>query len=153
MTHDRILCYQCQYHQVSPVFVTFRIYFCCTILFNQRFPKICPSCQHCCLVVHTNVPQQQNIFFNWMNRPSDDSSRRIIPVQIWELLHTFKYFFQIKKLKTIFLFYFLFIYFLFCDFSEFLKTLLSNFTMKKRPSDPSENTQVQVIKKIIDSNV
>ena len=49
---------------------------------------------HCCIVVHTNVIQQQNIFFDWMNRPSDDiSSRRIIPVQIWELLHTFKQFF------------------------------------------------------------
>ena len=33
--------------------------------------------QHCCLVVYIIVIQQQNIFFNWMNRPSDDSSRRI----------------------------------------------------------------------------
>ena len=32
-------------HQVSPVFVTFRIFCCCTILFNQRFPKLRPSCQ------------------------------------------------------------------------------------------------------------
>ena len=46
--------------------------------------------EHCCLVVHINVIQQQNIFFSWMNRPSDHSSRRIIPVQFWELLHTFK---------------------------------------------------------------
>ena len=35
---------------------------------------------------HINVSQQQNIFFSRMNRPSDDSSRRIIPVQFWELL-------------------------------------------------------------------
>ena len=45
---------------------------------------------HCCFVVHINVIQQQNIFFNLMNRPSEDSSRRIVPVQLWELLHTFK---------------------------------------------------------------
>ena len=44
---------------------------------------------HCCIVVHINVLQQLNIFCSWMNKPSDDSSRRIIPVQIWELLHTF----------------------------------------------------------------
>ena len=49
--------------------------------------------RHCCIVVHINVPQKLNIFFNGVNRPSDDSSRRIIPVQVWELLHTFKYFF------------------------------------------------------------
>ena len=28
-----------------------------------------------------------------MNRSSDHSSRRIIPVQFWEVLHTFQYFF------------------------------------------------------------
>ena len=49
--------------------------------------------KHCCIVIQINIPQQQNIFFSWINRPSDDSSRRIIPVQIWELLHTLKYFF------------------------------------------------------------
>ena len=43
--------------------------------------------------------QQQNIFFRWMNRPSDDCSRRIIFVQFWELLHTFKHFSQIINLK------------------------------------------------------
>jgi hypothetical protein len=52
---------------------------------------------HCCLVVHINVLQQQNIFCSWMNR-------RIIPVQILELLHTFEYFFLIKKFKIIFFF-------------------------------------------------
>ena len=66
---------------------------------EREFPN------HCCLVVHINVLQQQNIFCSRMNRPSDDSSRRIIPVQIWELLHTFKYFFQIKKFETIFCFF------------------------------------------------
>ena len=63
---------------------------------------------HCCIVVHINVIQQLNLFFNWMNRPSDDSPRRIIPVQFWELLHTWKhffvvvifiYFFELKKKK------------------------------------------------------
>ena len=39
------------------------------------------------------VIQQQNIFFSWMKRHSDHSSRRITPVQFWELLHTFKHFF------------------------------------------------------------
>jgi hypothetical protein len=48
---------------------------------------------HCCLVGHINVIQQQTIFFSWMNRPLDDSSRRRIPVRFWELLHTFKQFF------------------------------------------------------------
>ena len=61
------------------------------IIFNAGTPK------HCCLVAHTNVPQQQNIFFNRMNRPSDDSSRRIIPVQIWELFEIFEIFFWIFK--------------------------------------------------------
>jgi hypothetical protein len=53
--------------------------------------------QHWCMVVYINVPQQQNIFFSWMKTLSDDSSRRIIPVQFWEVLHTYKYFFM--KLK------------------------------------------------------
>ena len=49
---------------------------------------------HWCMVVYTSVPQQQNIFFSWMKRPSDDCSRRIIPVPFWEVLHTLKYFFS-----------------------------------------------------------
>ena len=36
------------------------------------------------MVVYISVPQQQNIFFSWMKRPSDESLRRIIPVQFWE---------------------------------------------------------------------
>ena len=44
---------------------------------------------HSCLVGHVNVIQQQTVFFIWMKRPSDDSFRRIIPVQFWEVLHTF----------------------------------------------------------------
>ena len=59
-----------------------------TFDFFAPFPK------HCCIVVHINVPQQQNIFFSRMNRPSDNSSRRIIPVQFWDLLHTWKDIFQ-----------------------------------------------------------
>ena len=42
-----------------------------------------PSCHarvHWCMVVYISVPLQQNIFFSWMKRPSDDSSRRIVPV-------------------------------------------------------------------------
>ena len=62
---------------------------------------------HWCMVVYISVPQQQNIFFSWMKRPSDDSSRKIIPVQFWEVLHTYKYFFsEIKKLKEYFFFFF-----------------------------------------------
>ena len=49
---------------------------------------------HCCIVVYINVIQQQTIFFSWMYRPSDDRSRRISPVQFWELLHTFEHFFS-----------------------------------------------------------
>ena len=60
------------------------------------------SASHCCIVVHINVIQHQNIFFSWMNRPSDHSSQRIIPVQFWELLHTFKQFLW----KNIYLFFF-----------------------------------------------
>ena len=52
---------------------------------------------HWCMVVYISVPQQQNIFFSQMKRPSDDRSIRIIPVQFWEVLHTYKYFFL--KLK------------------------------------------------------
>ena len=50
------------------------------------------ACNHWGVVVYIIVPQQQNIFFSWMKRPSEDSSRRIISVQFWEVLHTFKYF-------------------------------------------------------------
>ena len=39
--------------------------------------------RHWCLVGHINRSQQQNIFFSRMNRPSDDSSRKLIPVQFW----------------------------------------------------------------------
>ena len=57
---------------------------------SQIFANICVFPLHCCIVVHINVIQHQNIFFSWMNRPSDHSSRRKIPVQFWELLYTFK---------------------------------------------------------------
>ena len=63
-----------------------------------------------------------------MNRLSDDSSRRKIPVRFWELLHTS----EIKKTKYIYFVMF---------FSSFLKTLLLHLTMKKRPKNPRENTQ------------
>ena len=63
------------------------------------------------MVVHINVIQQQNIFFSWMNRPSDHRSRRIIPVQFWELLHTFKKKSVIKHIKKHFFF--------FCNFLQF----------------------------------
>ena len=75
--------------------------------------------EHWCIVVYINVPQQQNIFFSWMKRPSNDRSRRTIPVQFWEVLHTLKYFFLLLKLKILF-FSFFFLHFFF----EFLKTLL-----------------------------
>ena len=39
------------------------------------------------------------------------------------------------------------------QFFEFLKTLLLDLTMKEQPSDPSENIQTKVRKKLIDSNV
>ena len=69
--------------------------------------------RHCCLVVHINVIQQQNISFSWMNRPSDQSSRRIIPVQFLEVLHTFQYFFsENKNLKAFFFFFTIFLNFL-----------------------------------------
>ena len=71
-----------------------------------RKKQLSPSWMHWCMVVYISVPHQQNIFFSWMKRPSDDSSRRIIPVQFWEVLYTYKYFF----LKY-FLFYFFFFYF------------------------------------------
>ena len=80
-----------------------------------------------------------------MKRPSDDSSRRMIPVQFWEVLHTFKYFFFLK-LNILKLFFY-------CFFFEFLKTLLLDLTMQKRPKNPRENNQAYVIKKIIDSHV
>ena len=79
---------------------------------------------HCCLVVYINVIQQQNIFINWMNRPSDDSFRRIFPVQIWKLPHLF------KKFLIIF----------FWSFKNFVICL----TMEKRPKNPEENTQAYV---------
>ena len=97
------------------------------------------SSRHCCIVVHINVLQHQNIFCSWMNRPLDDSSRRIIPVQIWELLHTCKYFVWIKNLNLFFSSSFC------CNFDiffEFLETLLSNLTMKKRKTKKTKNTQV-----------
>ena len=74
-----------------------------------------------------------------MNRPSDGSSSRIIPVQIWELLHTLKTFFsEIKNLKQFFFFFFSSNFY---NFGDFLKTLLLNLTMKKRPKNPEENAQ------------
>ena len=76
---------------------------------------------HCCLVVHINVIQKQNIFFSWMNRPSDHSSRRIIPVQFLELLHKYRYFFFWNKKFKIYIFFF-------TIFFEFLKTLLLDLT-------------------------
>ena len=112
----------------------------CTVNFSQY-----PSVQgikfsiHWCIVVYISVPQQQNIFFSWMKRPSEDSSRRIIPVQFWEVLHTFKYFFLKFKIKN----HFFFCVF-FCDFYnffEFLKTLLLDLTLKKRAKKAEENTQ------------
>ena len=92
---------------------------------------------HCCIVVHFHVIQQQNIFFSWMNRPLNDSSRRINPVQFWKLLNIF------KKFNLFFNLFFKF--FCCCNFYiffAFLKTLLLDLTMKEQPSDPSENMQV-----------
>ena len=61
---------------------------------------------HWCIVVNSNVFQQQNIFFSRMNRSSEDSSRKIIPVQFWELLHRLKYFFLKYIYIYIYFFYF-----------------------------------------------
>ena len=75
-----------------------------------------------------------------MNRLSDDSSRRIIPVQFWKLLHTFKPFFLKKtktKQKNIYIFFY---FFILKFFLEFLKTLLLDLTMKKQPKNPEEVT-------------
>ena len=74
-----------------------------------------------------------------MNKPSDHSSRRIIPVQFWELLHTFKHFFsEIKNLKKHFFFFFC----NFSHFSELLTTFFLNLTMKKGQTKQNKNTQV-----------
>ena len=64
-------------------------------IWNQYYLNFVLSLEvlHWCMVLYMKVPQKQNIFFSWMKRPSDDSSRRIIPVQFWEVLHTYKYFF------------------------------------------------------------
>ena len=44
-----------------------------------------------------------------MKRPSDDSTRRILPVQFWEVLHTSKYIFsEIKSFKVFFFYLILF---------------------------------------------
>ena len=81
---------------------------------------------HCCLVVDINVLQKQNIFFSRMNRPSDDSPRRIIPVQFWELLNTWKHFFsEIKRKKK-----HIYIYIFFVFFLNFVKFKKKNFVTK-----------------------
>ena len=85
------------------------------------------SLTHWCMVVYINVPQQQNIFFSWMNRPSDDSSRRIIPVQFWEDLHTFKYFFLKLKIQKPFFFFF----FWFLQFFWIFKNFVTRFNPEK----------------------
>ena len=69
-----------------------------------------------------------------MNRPSDDSFRRINPVQFWELLHKLNIFFsETKHLKLFF----------FGDFFNFfdLKKKLLDLTMKKQAKNAEENTQ------------
>ena len=53
-------------------------------MYSTKFPKA-SNLRHWCMVVYISVPQQQNIFFSWMKRPSDESLRRIIPVQFWEV--------------------------------------------------------------------
>ena len=90
---------------------------------------------HWCIVVHGNVFQQQNIFFSRMNQPSDDSSRRIFPVQFWDLLHTLQFLSEIKKFNYFFFFFFLSLFLL------IFKTLSLDLTMKKLPKKPEENTQ------------
>ena len=105
---------------------------------------------HCCTFWQINAIQQQNIFFSWMNRPSDDSSRKIIPLRCWELVHTFKHFSEIKTAKIIIII----LFFGCCNFPIFfdiIKTFLLDLTLKKWPKTPRENIQAK--KKIIDSNV
>ena len=75
-----------------------------------------PYSSHWCMVVYINVPEQQNIFFSCMKRPSDDSSRRIFAVQFWMVLHTFKYFFLKLKFLSFFLFLFFFGFYNFQNF-------------------------------------
>ena len=69
-----------------------------------------PFLGHCYIVVHITVIQQQNIFFSWMNRISDDSSRRIICVQLWEILYTLKKNSETKNFKNFFFFTFFLIF-------------------------------------------
>ena len=85
------------------------------------------------MVVYINVPQQQNIFYSWMKRPSDDSSRRIIPVQFWEVLHTYKYFFL--KLKIWKYFFYILFYFFF-GFLPFF-WIFENFVIRFNPEKAS----------------
>ena len=104
-------------------------------LYVVYYLSICSSL-HCSIVVHTNVFQQQNSFLSWMNRSSDDSSRRTIPVQIWELLHTFKYFFWNLKILN----YFFYIIFFWCGvftiFFGIFKNLVIRFNHEKAIKDP-----------------
>ena len=53
-----------------------------SLLNSPLITTIMCASPHWCIVVHINFPQQQHIFFRWMNRPSDDSSRTIISVQL-----------------------------------------------------------------------
>ena len=69
------------------------------------------------------------MFFSWMNRPSDNSSRRIIPVQFLDLLHTLKQFFFNDFFLSFFFFY---------NFLNFKRTLLLDLSMKKWANNPRE---------------
>ena len=72
-----------------------------------------------------------------MNRPSDESSRRIIFVQFWELLHTFKQLFWSYKIEN---------HFFVCNFYK-KKILLLDLTYKK-----AQLNSLKVPKQKLDKN-
>ena len=66
--------------------------------------------------------------WTWMNRPSGDSSRRIIPVQFWKLMHIFKKNSEINNFKKIFCSFY--------NFFEFLKNFVIRFNHEKATKEP-----------------
>ena len=58
-----------------------------------------PPC-HCSIQGQIKIFEQQNIVFSWMNKPLDDSPRRIIPVQLGFCCCNFYDFFGFNKKKT-----------------------------------------------------
>ena len=72
------------------------------------FQVITSYIMHCCIIRQINVIQQQHIFFSWMNRPSDDSSRKKFLCDVWsfwiffyEIIRVFCFyiFLNLKKLS------------------------------------------------------